>query len=237
MDGQLILRPQMRLSILAVAALAWGCASQTAAPRSQTTGPGSLPPAPAAAVEAPDEPTEIDEYTRYELLAPETAQFHILYEVTAIAPGASVFFNPIRKGSVASGEKVTDRMTGEVLRFEQVTGEEARRTGLRDAELDTDYIRIHLPRPVPREGGQVRLLIEKTYQDAKSYFSQAGVIVFSRSLGIRRNSVVLPAGYELVSCNVPSQVLSESDGRILVSFMNPGPGPAPLELRARKLAP
>jgi hypothetical protein len=128
-------------------------------------------------------------------------------------------------------------MTGEALRFEQVSSEEARRTGLTDAERDTDYIRIHLPRAVPPQGGQVRLLIEKTYEDAKSYFRRGDEIVFARSLSIPRNSVVLPAGYELVACDVPSQVLSESDGRIFISFMNAGPSEAPLEIRARKLSP
>ena len=181
--------------------------------------------------------TESDEYTRYELLAPETAQFHILYEVTAIAPGATAFFNPIRKGSEASGERVTDRMSGEALRFEVVPGEEARRTGLPLADLDSDYIRIHLPRPVPEDGGQVRLLIEKTYKDPKSYFREGDAIVFSRSLGIKRNSVVLPAGYELTGCNVPSQVLSEPDGRIRIAFWNTGPDAAPLKLTARRLLP
>src|SRR5437016_2982767 len=56
-------------------------------------------PAPAATAQ-----TERDEYTRYELLAPETASFGILYEVTASTPGAKVYFNPIRKGSAASDE-------------------------------------------------------------------------------------------------------------------------------------
>ncbi|HEY7575083.1 MAG TPA: hypothetical protein VIB08_07965, partial [Thermoanaerobaculia bacterium] len=175
------------------------------------------------------------EYTRYELLAPGTSQFRILYEVTAIAPGATVFFNPIRKGSVATDERVTDRMSDEVLRFEVVSGEEARRTGLPDAEKDTDYIRIHLPRPVPPDPGQVRLLIEKTYKDPKSYFSRGDRIVFTRSLGVRRNGILLPSGYEVVSCNVPSQVLSEG-GRLLVSFMNAGPDAASLTIEARRLS-
>ncbi|HEY6931130.1 MAG TPA: hypothetical protein VJA66_15765 [Thermoanaerobaculia bacterium] len=209
--------------------VALGCASGVS-PSAPSSPAREKPASPPAA------PTETDEYTRYELLAPETAQFAIFYEVTAIAPGATVFFNPIRKGSVASNERVTDQMTGERLRFEQVSEEEARRSGLADAELDTDYIRIHLPRAVPSDGGQVRLLIEKTYKDAKSYFQQGEDIVFSRSLSIRRNSVVLPTGYELVACNVPSQVLSGPDGRIRISFMNPGPGEAPLELRARRIA-
>jgi hypothetical protein len=218
--------------LLVVTLLALGCASQSTAP--PQTRPAT--PAPAQAT-APAERVEADEYTRYELLAPETAQFHILYEVTAIAPGAEVFFNPIRKGSEASGEHVTDRMSGEALRFEVVSGEEARRTGLPGADVASDYIRIHLPRPVPPDGGQVRLLIEKTYKDTKSYFREGDSVVFSRSLGIKRNSVVLPAGYELTGCNVPSQVLSETDGRIRIAFWNAGPDAAPLKLTARKLAP
>jgi hypothetical protein len=43
--------------------------------------------------------SETDEYTRYELLGPETAGFRIYYEVTATTPGAKFFYNPIRKGS------------------------------------------------------------------------------------------------------------------------------------------
>jgi len=222
----------MRRFVLLVALSAVACSTQPA-PRPASTPQPS--PTPAAQRRTPEAPVETDEYTRYELLAPETASFHILYEVTAIAPGATSFFNPIRKGSVASGERVTDRMTGEELRFEVVSGEEARKTGLADADLDTDYIRIRLPRSVPADGGQVRLLIEKTYKDPKSYFTEGNAIVFTRSLGIRRNSVVLPPGYELTACNVPSQVLSETDGRIAVSFVNPGPGPAALTLRAVRL--
>jgi hypothetical protein len=47
---------------------------------------------------------------------------------------------------------------------------------------------------------------------------------------------VLPAGYELVSLNIPSQVLSEPDGRIKVSFINTYPGSAALILKARPLS-
>ena len=67
-----------------------------------------------------------DDYTRYELLAPETASFKIVYDVTAVTPGAKFFFNPIRKGSEASDESVIDLMTGGPLKFHEVTGAEAR---------------------------------------------------------------------------------------------------------------
>ncbi|HEV2197204.1 MAG TPA: hypothetical protein VGR55_16590 [Candidatus Acidoferrum sp.] len=177
--------------------------------------------------------TEADEYTRYELLAPESASFKILYEVSAATPGAKVFYNPIRKGSVASDEAVYDAMTGEPLHFEVVSGAEARKDPLMaDADADGSYIKIQLARAVPPEG-RGRLLIVKTYKDAKSYYREGDAIVFSRGLGIKRNSVVLPAGYELVGCNVPSQVLPEADGRTGVSFMNAGPGEAPFVVRAK----
>ena len=57
---------------------------------------------------------------------------------------------------------------------------------------------MHLARPVPK-GGEGRVLIDKTYKDPKSYFRDGDTIVFDRSLGIRRNAVVLPAGYRLIS--------------------------------------
>jgi len=146
-----------------------------------------------AAAAAPAQ-TETDEYTRYELLAPESASFAIHYEVTATTAGAKYYFNPIRKGSVASGESVMDAMTGQPLRFEVVSGEEAVKDPLmKGAPSSVDYIKVYLARAVPPEG-QARLLILKTYKDAKSYYREGDAIVFNRSLGIPRNSVVLPAG-------------------------------------------
>src|SRR6266478_8893952 len=177
--------------------------------------------------------TETDEYTRYELLSPESASFAIRYEVTATTAGAKYYFNPIRKGSGASGESVVDVLTGQPLRFEVVSGEEAVKDPLMKGEdTSVDYIKVSLARPLPHEG-QARLLILKTYKDAKSYYREGDTIVFKRSLSIPRNSVVLPAGYELVACNVPSQVLAQPDGRIAISFMNGSGAEAPLVLRAK----
>ena len=176
-----------------------------------------------------------DEYTRYELLAPETASFKIIYDVTAVTPGARFYFNAIRRGSVASDESVIDMASGQPLKFEQVSGEAARKAGLANASLDGEYIQVTLARPVP-EGGEARIRIIKTYQDPKSYYREGDAIVFNRPLGIKRNAVVLPAGYELIACNIPSQILEEPDGRVGISFMNMYPGQAPLVLRARPIA-
>jgi len=190
------------------------------------------PPVPAARPASAQ--TETDAYTRYELLAPDTASFAIKYQVTATTAGARFYYNPIRKGSVASDESVFDAMTGAPLQFEQISGEEAVKDPLLAGEdATTDFIRVHLARPVPPEG-QARLLILKTYKDPKSYYREGDTIVFNRPLGVPRNSVVLPAGYELVSCNIPSQVLAEPDGRITISFLNLTGAAAPLVVKARQ---
>lgn len=178
------------------------------------------------------QPQEANGYTRYELLAPGSGKFRIIYDITAVRTGATAFFNPIRKGSVASDEKVTDLATGQPLKFAQVSGESAKTTGLPEADPTSDYIRVELAHAVPADGGEARILIEKTYEDAKSYYVQGGDLIFDRPLGIKKNAVVLPRGYVLTACNYPSQVTQEADGRLRVSFYNITPGEAPLKLRA-----
>lgn len=187
---------------------------------------GLAAPALAQAVQ-----TEADGYTSYELLAPATHRFRIVYDVTATTAGATAYFNPIRPGSIATDEHVIDRATGAPLGFGEVGAEAARAGGVRDAPAGSAYIAVRLARPVP-QGGGARIRIDKTYEDAKSYRSEGEAIVFERSLGIRRNRVVLPAGYRLASVNMPAQVLQQPDGRIAISFWNTSPAPAPLVLRA-----
>jgi hypothetical protein len=175
-----------------------------------------------------------DEYTRYELLDPASHRFRILYEVSAITPGATHYFNTLRKGSEHQVDRVIDRATGKPLLWKMVNGGEAKKGGLAGADPETDYLQIELAHPVAINS-EYRLLIDKTYVDAKSYFTEGDKIVFARPLGIRRNSIVLPLGYELTGCNYPAQVMLESDGRLKVSFVNHGPASVPLRIEGRKL--
>ncbi|GMV06316.1 MAG: hypothetical protein AMXMBFR53_25920 [Gemmatimonadota bacterium] len=186
-----------------------------------------------AAGQAPPQ-TQTDDYTRYELQAPGSGAFRIFYDVTATTPGARFYYNSIRAGAEEEVHGVTDLHTGKPLAWEVVEGAYAREHGHPHASLEGRYIQVALARPVP-EGGQGRVRIDKTYVDPASYFAEGGDIVFSRSLGIRRNAVVLPAGYELVAANHPVQVDTEADGRIRVSFMNPGPGGVDFRVRGRPL--
>ncbi len=175
-----------------------------------------------------------DEYTRYELLDPVKGNFRILYEVSVTTPGATVYHNALRKGSEHVVDRVVDLASGKLLTWTIVNGEEARKNGLFSADKETDYLQINLARPVVKNS-ECRLLIDKTYTDIQSYHTDSDRIVFERPLGIKKNSVVLPKGYELVACNYPSQVMMENDSRIKISFINRGPASVPLRIEGRKL--
>ena len=178
----------------------------------------------------------MDEMTIYELLDPSTHKFAIQYDVSATEPGSKVFFNIIRPGSEATNEKVIDRATGKEIPFQLADGKEAKAAGQaeKDTPDETKFIKVPLPRSVPQDG-EYRLRIFKTYADSKSYFVENNLLVFDRSLGVKRNIVILPAGYELVGCTVPAMVSQERDGRIKISMVNDRDDELGMRITARKL--
>ncbi|HEY6273301.1 MAG TPA: hypothetical protein VIX19_15080 [Terriglobales bacterium] len=177
-----------------------------------------------------------DEFTLYELLPPDTHQFAITYDVTETHEGAQYFLNPVRPGSTATKERVIDRSTGKELQFATVSGKDAKAAGLMPAETPdgAEFIKVRLPGPVPR-GGETRIRIFKTYTDAPSYYLKDGLLVFDRPLGIKRNVVVLPTGWELIGSASPAIVSTGADGRIRVSVMNDRDDQLPVKIVARRL--
>jgi hypothetical protein len=177
-----------------------------------------------------------DEITVYDLLAPSTHSFDIIYDVTATREGAPYFFNPIRPGSTASKERVIDRASGKPLEFTTVDGKTAKAGGFVSARTADDalFLRVALLRPVPK-GAETRIRIYKTYTDAPSYYETPGGFVFDRPLGIKRNLVILPKGYELVGSASPAMVSVEEDGRVRVSFLNDRDDQLPVKITGRKL--
>ena len=126
--------------------------------------------------------------------------------------GATVFHDRIGTGlttAAASDDGVVDMMSGPPLKF----------------TVSSSAIDVQLARAVPADGGQARLRITKTYNDAKNYRRDGDGLMFERAMPIRHAAIMLPAGYQLTECNVPSQVLADPDGRIRVSFMYQAPGP------------
>lgn len=174
-----------------------------------------------------------DNYTQYELLGPASHQFAITYYVTERRAGAMYLLNQTRSGSEGSGVSVFDPQTGKPLKFDYMTGAELTAAGMTGRfDPGEHYIRAHLPRPVP-EGGEGRVKILKTYKDEKSYYVEGDDIVFKRSLGIARNSIVLPKGFRLVSSNVASQMFTLPDGRLKISFEHAHGYAADVTIRAR----
>ena len=177
-----------------------------------------------------------DEITVYDLLAPATHSFDIVYDVSATREGAPYFFNPIRPGSTASKERVIDRATGKPLEFEVVSGKAAKASGFVSARTadDAEFLRVKLAHPVAK-GAESRIRIYKTYTDAPSYYEKDEGFVFDRPLGIKRNVVILPKGYELTGSASPAMISLEADGRIHVSFLNDRDDQLPVKLTGRKI--
>lgn len=175
-----------------------------------------------------------DELTIYELLAPSTHSFAITYDMSTSVEGSPYLFNPIRRGSIASDERVIDAATGQPLKFETVTAAQAAEHGLKGRASADDYIQVTLAHPVPK-GGEARVRIFKTYKDPASYGGEGNELTFQRSFGIKRNVIVLPRGYELIGCSAPGIISTQPDGRIRVSFVNDRDDELLVKLKGRLL--
>ncbi len=176
------------------------------------------------------------EFTVYDLLAPETHRFAIIYDVAATREGAPYYLNPIRRGSVADQESVFDRATGKPLKFDIIDGKAAKAEGMggRNTADDDQFLRVHLLKPVAK-GSETRIRIYKTYTDAASYHEKDGTLVWERPLGIKRNVVILPPGYELTGSASPAIVSTDADGRIRLSFLNDRDDQLPVKITARRI--
>ena len=104
----------------------------------------------------------VDEYTRYELLPPETSSVKVTYELGATTEGALTYTDRLPTGTVVTNVAVTDMMTGAPLRFAVTPG----------------AITVTLARAVPPKG-QGRIRIEKTVKSPLAYKQAAGAATFT----------------------------------------------------------
>ena len=166
-----------------------------------------------------------DAYARFELLAPETGTFRMTLDLAAVSAGRTSFSASTAKVSTVADVSAIDLSTGDALKVEQKPG----------------FILVSFNRPVPA-GAETRIRLQATFT-GKGYYKTGDTIVFTRTDLPERCSVVLPRGYEIVSANMPVQVLEESDGRIVASLMQPpwgaynvAPADPTLVIKARQLA-
>ena len=164
-----------------------------------------------------------DAYTEYAILEPGSESFRIRYIFESTVPHATEMVNATRGGSEGSGIEVYDPRTGQPLRF---VYEQSPR------DPDTHQIRAALPRPIP-EGGIGRLLIYKTYADARTYMMNGKDVVWVRSLAGYRLGVILPKGYAFISSDVAAQLSTTADGRLKLAFANPSGQSNPVTIHAR----
>ena len=165
-----------------------------------------------------------DAYTEYAILEPGSESFRIRFLPEETRPGATELVNATRGGSEGSGVEVYDPRTGKPMPF----------TYEQDPnDPETHAIHAKLPMAVP-EGGIGRVLIYKTYKDARTYMMNKEDIVWVRSLSGYRLGVLLPKGFAFISSNVAAQMSTTTDGRLKLAFANPSGQSNPVTIHARR---
>src|SRR5262245_14723744 len=171
----------------------------------------------------------------YELQEPQSHAFRITHDYTERKDGASHYFNVVRAGSRVSDPESIDLDTGESLKWEVLSGKQLkeRKLPLADVNDDAEVVVTYLARPVAK-GSSTRLRLKETYIDPKSYYLDGEELVWDRTFGRLRNTVVLPAGWRLTALASPGVIQTLPDGRVSVYVVNPRNDDVRVYLRARR---
>jgi hypothetical protein len=171
----------------------------------------------------------------YELLSPESHAFRITHDYTERREGTKYYFNIVREGSHVSDPESIDLDGGEILRHEVISGKQVKERSLGPSDIrdDVEVVVTHLARALAK-GATNRLRLKETYTDPKSYYQERDELVWDRTLGRLRNTVVLPAGWYLTSLTSPATIQTLADGRVAVYVVNPRADEVRVYLRARR---
>jgi hypothetical protein len=173
----------------------------------------------------------------YELQEPQSHAFRITHDYTERKEGAKHYINVVRAGSRVSDPESIDLDTGENLKWEILSGKQLkeRKLPLADVKDDTEVVVTYLARSVDK-GSSTRLRLKETYTDPKSYYMEGDELVWDRTFGRLRNTVVLPAGWRLTALASPGVIQTLLDGRVSIYFVNPRNDDLRVYLRARRRA-
>ena len=172
----------------------------------------------------------------YELQAPETHAFRITHDYTVRKVGEKYYFNVVRAGSHVTNPESIDLDSGEKLRCEIISGKQAAERKLPITETikdDSEIVVTYLARAL-EAGTTNRIRLMETYADAKSYYLDRDELVWDRTFGRLRNTVVLPSGWYLTGLASPGTIQTRSDGRVSVYVVNPRNDDVRVYLRARR---
>jgi hypothetical protein len=172
----------------------------------------------------------------YFLQPPATNAFSLYHDYTESREGVDKYLNVVRTGSTVSkpSGKILD--TGEALPGEILTGAQLKAAHI-DAggEQIADDQQVVITRFAPVKKGQsIRLRLSETYTAPQSYRLEGDELVFERSLGRPRNSVVLPPGWYLTALSIPGVIRQTSDGLTRIDFVNGRPDSIDVLLKGKR---
>ena len=158
----------------------------------------------------------------YFLQQPETHAFDLYHDYTESRPGVDNYLNVVRGGSKASNPSALILDTGEKLKVETLAGAKITEAKLDIGEPVTPATEVVVIRfPAVKQGQSVRLRISETYTDPGRYGVVGDELVWDRAFGRPANAMVLPQGWYLTNCSIPTTVSMEPDGRVRLDFINP----------------
>jgi hypothetical protein len=181
------------------------------------------------------ERAHLDRDIVYFLQEPSTSAFFLYHDYTESRPGVDKYINVVRTGSRSSNPSALILDTGEELKHETLKGAEITAKQIDIGEPVTPETEIVVSYFAPVKAGQsIRLRLSETYTAPQSYRLDGNDLVFERSLGRTRNSVVLPAGWYLTASSIPAVVGETQDGRIRLDFVNNRPDSLDVYIKGRK---
>lgn len=181
------------------------------------------------------ERAHLDRDIVYFLQEPSTNAFFLYHDYTESRPGVDKYINVVRTGSRSSNPSAMILDTGEELKHETLKGAEITAKQIDIGEPVTPETEIVVSHFAPVKPGQsIRLRLSETYTAPQSYRLDGSDLVFERSLGRTRNSVVLPAGWYLTASSIPAVVGETQDGRIRLDFVNNRPDSLDVYIKGRK---
>lgn len=158
----------------------------------------------------------------YFLQQPETHAFDLYHDYTESRPGVDKYLNVVRAGSKVSRPAALILDTGAPLVTEILKGEAVTAAKLDIGEPVTPETEVVVIRfPAVQAGRSVRLRISETYADPGRYGVVNGDLVWDRGFGRPANAMVLPDGWYLTNCSIPTTVSLQADGRVRLDFTNP----------------
>jgi hypothetical protein len=172
----------------------------------------------------------------YELQTPESHAFRITHDYTVRKVGEQYYFNVVRAGSHVTDPESIDLDTGEKLKWEIINGKQATERKLPIVEAikdDSEIVVTHLARAL-EQGTTNRIRLMETYADPKSYYLDGEELVWDRTFGRLRNTVVLPAGWYLTALLSPATIQTLPDGRVSIYVVNPRNDDLRVYFRARR---